>query len=170
MAAHQVPPPLPGAALAELVAALINNGMAVAEMGPASTPIELEVVAWLCRKLGLPADAGGVLTSGGSLGNLTALLAMRQARAGFDAWRDGVHAGPPLAVIAGSDSHYSVARAVRVMGFGDGGAIAAPVDARHRHDRRCGRTRGRCGGRDRGASRDRCGRRGRGSTATRRVC
>jgi L-2,4-diaminobutyrate decarboxylase len=130
--AHQVPPPLPGAALAELVAALLNNGMAVAEMGPASTPIELEVVAWLCRKLGMPEGAGGMLTSGGSLGNLTALLAMRQARAGFDAWRDGVHAGSPLAVIAGADSHYSVARALRVMGLGDGGAIAAPIDARHR--------------------------------------
>jgi L-2,4-diaminobutyrate decarboxylase len=130
--AHQVPPPLPGAALAELASALLNNGMAVYEMGPASTPIEQEVVAWLCGKLGLPAGAGGVLTSGGSLGNLTALLAMRQARAGFDAWTAGAHAGPPLAVIAGADSHYSVARALHVMGMGDGGAIAAAVDARHR--------------------------------------
>src|SRR5262249_61923862 len=31
---HQVPPPLPGAVLAETVAALLNNGMAVYEMGP----------------------------------------------------------------------------------------------------------------------------------------
>nr|HEX4316179.1 pyridoxal-dependent decarboxylase [Kofleriaceae bacterium] len=127
--AHQVAPPLPGAALAELVGALINNGMAVYEMGPAATPIELEVVAWLCRKLGLPVGAGGVLTSGGSLGNLTALLAMRQARAGFDAWRDGTT--KPLAVITSSDSHYSISRATHIMGWGDRGAIAAPVDARH---------------------------------------
>ena len=42
--AHQVPPPLPGAALAELVSALLNNGMAVYEMGPASVPIELAVI------------------------------------------------------------------------------------------------------------------------------
>ena len=54
--------------------------------------IELSVVDWMCRTIGLPAGAGGVLTSGGSLGNLTALLAMRQAKAGFDAWRDGAHA------------------------------------------------------------------------------
>src|SRR5207237_5967583 len=85
--AHQVPPPLPAAALAELVAAVLNNGMAVYEMGPAAVPIETEVIRWMCGKLGYGAGAGGVLTSGGSLGNLTALLAMRQARAGFDAWK-----------------------------------------------------------------------------------
>lgn len=130
--AHQVPPPLPGAALAELVAAMLNNGMAVAEMGPASVPIELAVVDWMCRTLGLPAGAGGVLTSGGSLGNLTALLAMRQARAGFDVWAKGAHAGSPLAVIVSSDAHYSVSRTLRIMGWGDGGAIAAQVDAQHR--------------------------------------
>jgi len=76
--------------------------------------------------------AGGVLTSGGSLGNLTALLAMRQARAGFDVWKQGAHAGPPLAVIVGEEAHYSIARTLRIMGWGDQGAIVAAIDARHR--------------------------------------
>ncbi|HEY1553597.1 MAG TPA: aminotransferase class I/II-fold pyridoxal phosphate-dependent enzyme [Kofleriaceae bacterium] len=114
--AHQVPPPLPGAALAELVSAVLNNGMAVYEMGPASTPIELAVIAWMCGKLGFDDAASGVLTSGGSLGNLTALLAMRHARG----------AG---AVIVSSDAHYSIDRAARIMGVE---AIAAQVDAQHR--------------------------------------
>jgi len=130
--AHQVPPPLPGAALAEMVGALLNNGMAVAEMGPAAVPIELAVIDWMIAKLGLPDGASGVMTSGGSLGNLTALLAMRQAHAGFDVWMHGAHAGPPLSVIVSSDAHYSVARTLRVMGWGDAGAIGAAVDAKHR--------------------------------------
>ncbi len=133
--AHQVPPPLPAAVLAETVAALLNNGMAVAEMGPAAVPIELAVVEWMCKKLGFATGqggAGGVLTSGGSLGNLTALLAMRQAHAGFDVWQAGAHGGPPLAVIVSDDAHYSVARTLRIMGWGDGGAIAAPIDEHHR--------------------------------------
>ena len=130
--AHQVPPPLPSGVLAETVSALLNNGMAVAEMGPAAVPIELCVIDWMCKTLGLPAGSGGVLTSGGSLGNLTALLAMRQARAGFDVWKQGAHAGPPLAVIVSSDAHYSVARTLRIMGWGDGGAIPAAIDSRHR--------------------------------------
>src|SRR5689334_21885425 len=129
---HQVPPPLPGAVLAETASALLNNGMAVAEMGTAAVPIELAVVDWMCRRLGLPDGAGGAMTSGGSIGNLTALLAMRQARAGYDAWRDGAHAGPPLAVVVSADAHYSVARALRIMGWGDGGAVPAALDACHR--------------------------------------
>jgi L-2,4-diaminobutyrate decarboxylase len=129
---HQVPPPLPAAALAELAVALLNNGMAIADGGPPGVAIELAVIEWMCRRLGLPEGAGGVMTSGGSLGNLTALLAMRQARAGHDVWREGAHAGPPLAVVVSSEAHYSIARTLRIMGWGDGGAIAAPVDARHR--------------------------------------
>ena len=129
---HQVPPPLPSSVLAETVSALLNNGMAVAEMGPASVPIELCVISWMCRTLGLPVGSGGVLTSGGSLGNLTALLAMRQCKAGFDVWKQGAHTGPPLAVIVPADAHYSIARTLRIMGWGDGGAVPAKLDARHR--------------------------------------
>lgn len=129
--AHQVPPPLPGAALAELVSAILNNGMAVYEMGPSAVPIELVVVDWMRRQLGFSDAAGGVLTSGGSLGNLTALLAMRQVQAGFDAWQVGSTGGPPLAVITSNDAHYSIARTLGIMGWGEAGAIAAPVDARH---------------------------------------
>jgi len=129
---HQVAAPLPAAVLAETVAALVNNGVGVAEMGPAGVPIELAVIDWMCRRLGLPAGAGGAMTSGGSLGNLTALLAMRQARGGHDVWRDGAHAGPPLAVVVSADVHYSISRALQIMGWGEAGAIVAPVDAHHR--------------------------------------
>lgn len=133
---HQVPPPVPGAALADAVAAILNNGMAVYEMGGASTPHELAVVGWMAKVLGLPASAGGLLTSGGSLGNLTALLAARQARAGFDVWTAGAHGGPPLAVLVADTAHYSIDRAIRALGWGDGGAIAVATDARFRLDPR----------------------------------
>jgi L-2,4-diaminobutyrate decarboxylase len=72
------------------------------------------------------------LTSGGSAGNLTALLAARQAKAGFDAWGEGAHGGPPLAVLASSQTHYCIARSLQVMGLGKEGAQPVPVDARFR--------------------------------------
>ena len=126
--AHQVPPPLPSAALAELVGAALNNSMAVYEMGPAAVPIELATIEWMCGVLELPASAGGVMTSGGSVGNLTALLAMREHATGSR--RDGTHEA--LAIVVGADTHYSVTRAVQVMGWGEGGAELAELDARHR--------------------------------------
>lgn len=129
---HQVTSPHPLAALCELAAALLNNGMAVYEMGPAATAMERRVLAWLAARLGFGAGADGILTSGGSAGNLTALLAARQAKAGFDAWREGAHAGPPLAVLVSEQAHYSVQRALQVMGLGAGGAVPVPCDERFR--------------------------------------
>jgi len=129
---HQVAAPHPLAALCELVSALLNNGMAVYEMGPAATAIERELVRWFAREFRLPEEADGLLTSGGSAGNLTALLAARELAAGFPAWEAGAHAGEPLCVLVGAQAHYSIARAVQVMGFGRAGAWPVPVDARYR--------------------------------------
>jgi len=126
---HQVATPLPDAALCELVAALANNGMAIFEMGPAASAMERAVLQWLSSRVGLPPTSGGVLTSGGSLGNLTALLAARQAKAGADVWRRGLRNGPQLVVFVAETAHYSVARAARILGLGDAGVVAVDVDA-----------------------------------------
>src|SRR5262249_25519636 len=45
---HQVTSPAPLGALAELVSALLNNGMAVYEMGPGGTAMERSVVRFFC--------------------------------------------------------------------------------------------------------------------------
>jgi L-2,4-diaminobutyrate decarboxylase len=129
---HQVTAPLPSAALCDLVAALLNNGMAVFEMGPASTAMERALCRWLAAQIGFPEGADGIFTHGGSVGNLTALLAARTARAGFDLWREGNAAGPPLCVLASRESHYSVSRAVRILGWGEGGIAPVATDEKFR--------------------------------------
>ncbi|WNG51083.1 aminotransferase class V-fold PLP-dependent enzyme [Archangium minus] len=129
---HQVSAPLPLAALCDFASSLLNNGMAVYEMGPVSTAMEHNVLRWMAGVLGLPEGAGGVLTSGGSAGNLTALLAARQAKAGFDAWNGGPTAGPPLTVLVPETTHYCVARSTKVMGWGAEGITPVPVDAHYR--------------------------------------
>ena len=90
---HQVAPPAPITALAELFSSLLNNSMAVYEVGPAGTAIEKAVLDWLARRLGMGHESDGILTSGGSLGNLTGLLAARQERGGCDPWEEGAHSG-----------------------------------------------------------------------------
>jgi L-2,4-diaminobutyrate decarboxylase len=127
---HQVAPPAPITALAELFSALLNNSMAVYEVGPAGTAIEKAVLGWLAQRLGMAPGTDGILTSGGSLGNLTGLLAARRERGGCDAWEEGARGGMPMAVLVSEESHYSVARALKIMGLGSQGLIKLPVDER----------------------------------------
>ncbi len=131
---HQVSPPLPVAALAELVSALLNNGMAEYEMGPAANAIEKRVIDWLGVVLGFDSPVEGMLTSGGSAGNLTALAAARQSIEGFDVWQNGLTDLPALSVLASEQAHYSVDRAARILGLGAAGVVPVPTDSRFRLD------------------------------------
>jgi L-2,4-diaminobutyrate decarboxylase len=127
---HQVSPVLPLAALSEMVVSLLNNSNAIFEMGPSGNAIERNLISWFTRTVGWSSGAGGVLTSGGALANLTALLAARQAKAGGDPWSDGSSAR--LAVLASEEAHYSIDRAVRIMGWGRHGAVPVPTDEQFR--------------------------------------
>src|SRR5262249_40024444 len=69
---------------------------------------------------------------GGSVGNLTALLAARQLGTGRDVWAEGAQGGPPLAILASSEAHYSVRRAAQLMGLGQQGVVPVPVDPQFR--------------------------------------
>lgn len=129
---HQVVPTLPAAALADLLGALLNNGMAIYEMGPAGSAIENIVVKILLRQIGYGDDADGFLTSGGTLANLTALLAARKAMADKDIWHHG-HS-EKLAVMVSSEAHYCVDRSLRIMGFGSEGIIKIPVNKKFSMD------------------------------------
>jgi L-2,4-diaminobutyrate decarboxylase len=129
---HQLAAPLPLATLGSLVTAVTNGSGAIYELSQSSTACELALARFLSAKLGLPETSGGMIVHGGTIATLTALLAARQARAGFDVWRDGAHAGPPLALLASDQAHYSTARAAQIMGFGSDGAIPVASDERFR--------------------------------------
>jgi L-2,4-diaminobutyrate decarboxylase len=121
---HQVAIPMIPSMFADLLSALVNNGMAVYEMGPAASAVEKGIVRWMLGKLGWT-EGDGVLTHGGSLGNLSALLAAR-ARIVPEAWKDGM---PPGYVVLASDiAHYSVERAAAILGVGSRNVVKVPVD------------------------------------------
>jgi len=130
---HQVATPLPVAALCDLVASLTNQAMTVYEAGPSATLLEKQVVQWLCELIGWE-DSDGVLTSGGAQANLTALLAARQIKAGWDTWQQGVSSGSPLRILACETTHYSVSRAAGIMGLGTDAVIKVPMDKLGRMD------------------------------------
>lgn len=123
--AHQVAVPDFPAALADLVHGTVNNPMAIYEMGASGATVEMAVIRWMTEKIGWTSGAGGALTHGGSLANLTALLAARVA-AVPDVWSQG--SGVPLAVLAPHATHYSIARAAGIMGIGVEGVIPVASD------------------------------------------
>ena len=82
------------AALAELTAAAANPYCGAWMESAGAAQVELEVIDWFRSWLGLPAGTAGVLVSGGSAANLTALLVAREAAGGPSARLRGVRVGP----------------------------------------------------------------------------
>ncbi len=117
---HQVSPVLPLSAIGGLVSDVLNNGMGVYEMGEAGTALEALIVEWIAEKVGYGTQKCGFLTSGGSLANLTALLCARSS------FKTPLPDQEKLAVLISTRSHYSVERAIRILGMEP---VRCPIDA-----------------------------------------
>src|SRR5581483_8572093 len=74
--------------------------------------------------LGYPASAGGILVTGGSAANMTALVTARETLVG------SMH--PDVVLYLSDQAHSSLARAARTLGFGPGQMRILPVDDEHR--------------------------------------
>lgn len=122
---HQVTSPAPPTSLTAMLGALLNNGMAVYEMGMAPTALERIVTDRLCEKIGYDQNSRGLLTSGGTLANLTALLMARQSRVSYDVWQEGLQ--NRLGILVSEEAHYCVDRAAKIMGLGEAGILSVPV-------------------------------------------
>jgi L-2,4-diaminobutyrate decarboxylase len=92
---------------------------------------ENQALRWIADLVGLPEEAGGVFVSGGSAGNLSALVAARyqaQQQWGYQETEDSLR--PPRWYVAVSQgAHSSIAAAARVM---DIGVLSIPVDSEGR--------------------------------------
>ncbi len=130
---HQVAVPIPLTILSEIVSALLNAGMVIYETGQTSTVMEKIVTDWLCEKIGYDKKSGGILTSGGSLGNLTALLAARQKVIDYDVWEEGIKNGENFIILVSEEAHYSISRAGKILGFGNG-VVKVPTDKNFQMD------------------------------------
>lgn len=124
---HQVAVPHAAASIADFIHGVINNPMAIYEMGPSAGVVERSMTNWLLKQISWfhsndicdftrhEHNGAGVFTHGGSMANLTALLSARAAAAP-EAWTEG---NPDDLVVLGSELwHYSVSRAISIMGLG----------------------------------------------------
>jgi aromatic-L-amino-acid decarboxylase len=118
---------LPIGVVADILASCFDVNLA--RYAAAATEVERQAVRWVAEFVGYPAG-GGVFTSGGTVSNLTALAAARErALPGSRVHGTGDR---PAAFYASAEAHYSVRRAVELLGLGSDGLRIVPMDDRHR--------------------------------------
>jgi aromatic-L-amino-acid decarboxylase len=112
------------AATANLVADVINRYTGIADAGPGLVALESHLLRWLVELFGLPSGGGGILTTGGSMAALSALVAARHAKLGEE-FSDGT-------IYLTDQAHASIAKAARISGFPSRAlrTVAADDDAR----------------------------------------
>ena len=95
--------------MADTLAAGFNvfAGHWLAASGPAA--LELQTIEWLSAACGLPAGAGGLFVSGGSMANLHAMAVARRISLGGT--------NPAGTVYFSAQTHNSLAKGLRVLGF-----------------------------------------------------
>jgi aromatic-L-amino-acid/L-tryptophan decarboxylase len=115
---------IPSAALADFLACATNRYVGVSMASPALARIETTAIDWLASMMGYPAGAGGILTSGGSISNLTAVVTARAALLPENFL--------PGVIYYSTETHLSVPKAARIAGFPERCLRPIAVDERYR--------------------------------------
>jgi aromatic-L-amino-acid decarboxylase len=118
-------PPAPVAVAADLLASAADQNLTSWRSGPAAAAVEHQTLRWIGEFVGFDAAATGILVSGGSAANLTALLVAMRAMTDPDADRRAMR------VYASAETHFSVGKAARALGVG---LQPVTVDAERRLD------------------------------------
>jgi glutamate/tyrosine decarboxylase-like PLP-dependent enzyme len=115
-------------ALADFLAAVLNpNVGGISHVAPL---VEQQVIDWIKDMMSYPETSSGLLTSGASMANFTALAVARNKNCGYDVRREGVRAAPgPLTVYASSEIHSCHQKAIESLGLGSDGLRHVPVNA-----------------------------------------
>jgi aromatic-L-amino-acid decarboxylase len=129
------PPPLPMSIAGETLAQWLNQGIDVWLAGMAGPFVEEEVVRWLCDLCGYVDDSWGVLTSGGVMANIMALTVARDVHLAKLLGGEEPPRGARLEgarVYASDQTHFSVERAVDLLGFPESTLRIVPSDGAFR--------------------------------------
>ena len=126
-------PSTPAGAFADLLASALNSSVTSWRSAPAATQIERTVVRWLGSLIGYDENAHGLLTSGGSLANLTALLIAHRVKTSSAVSEEGIRAETtPLGIYASDQVHFSIIKAADILGLGKQSVRLLPSDEQFR--------------------------------------
>jgi glutamate/tyrosine decarboxylase-like PLP-dependent enzyme len=116
-------PGTPIGAFADVLASTLNANLTIWRSAPAPVDLERLAIDWIRQILGFPPEAGGLFVSGGSMANLAALAAARQAK---------YNSLGRLRVYASSATHFSIIKAAALLGIGRENVQHVAVDERFR--------------------------------------
>jgi glutamate/tyrosine decarboxylase-like PLP-dependent enzyme len=111
----------PAGLAADWFAVLIDQNAGAWDASPLATQLEELSLAWLQDLFGLPTDWGGVLTTGATTANFTALAAARQwwgEQQDVDVASDGLAGLPPVPVLTSGFVHVTSLKALAMLGIG----------------------------------------------------
>ncbi len=111
-------------ALADLISAGTNRYTGVWQAAPVLVQLEANVLRWFAKWMGMPGSARGLLTTGGSQANFSAIVCARESVLGTDL-RDGV-------LYTSSQAHLCVRKSARLAGILPDRVRLVPVDANYR--------------------------------------
>lgn len=113
-------------ALGEFLGRGLNRFVGMWQQSPPIVQIEENVTRWLCDLFSMPAGAQGILTTGGSMATLSAVVTARHERLGPD-FLDGTY-------YVTDQSHASVSKAATIAGFSKRNLRLVPTDGELRMD------------------------------------
>ncbi len=109
-------------AIADLIAGAVNRYTGVFAAAPALVQLESNVVRWFCEIVGFGRGSGGILTTGGSLANFTAIVAARKKLLPENFFRGTLYCSDQV--------HHSFQKAANLAGFPYGNIREIPSDER----------------------------------------
>jgi glutamate/tyrosine decarboxylase-like PLP-dependent enzyme len=120
--------------IGDQLASALNQNLTAWRSSPAATDLERTVVRWLGSFVGFSDDAGGLLTSGGSMANLNALYIAHRTKLPSASSKGLWHAGKTMTVYASEQIHLSIPKAADVLGIGRDHVRLIKTDERLRLD------------------------------------
>ncbi len=118
---------------AEALAACTNTNAGAWKLGPAATEIERQCLRWIADFIGYPTNTGGVLVSGGTMANFTAVLTALRHIAPYDSTGDGLQdaarGGRFLLYMADHEGHVSITRVADMLNLGRNAVRLVPSKA-----------------------------------------